>query len=115
MSLMWRLARMARRSPLEGRDGTVQLWDTETWEPKHTLTGHTNNVKCIVFSPDSKTLASTSADKTVQLWDTETGENKYTLTVPVKSILWVLFSPDSKTLASASADKTVAVVGHRDG
>jgi WD40 repeat protein len=39
----------------------------------HTLTGHTNWVRSIAFSPDGKRVASGSDDRLVKIWDTETG------------------------------------------
>ena len=61
-------------------DGTVQLWDAMTWEQKATLTGYTEYVQSVVFSPDGMTLASGDGDGTVQLWDAMTREHKATLT-----------------------------------
>jgi WD40 repeat protein len=42
-----------------------------------TLKGHTSYVKAVVFSLDSKLVASASNDKTVQVWDAATGAAVY--------------------------------------
>ena len=119
------------------RDGTVQLWDTETGEPKDPLIGHTRGVDSVAFSPDGTTLAGWTWDRTVRLWDTETGELKATLTMgepkdtPViyfpSANNSVVFSPDGTTLASAGYENTVqlwdvgtgepkwTLTGHQDG
>jgi WD40 repeat protein len=39
-----------------------------------TLEGHTDREWSVAFSPDGKTLASTSADQTVKLWEVATGK-----------------------------------------
>ncbi|MGH3822965.1 MAG: WD40 repeat domain-containing protein [Pseudonocardiaceae bacterium] len=38
--------------------------------PLGTLTGHTDTVFSVVFSPDKHTLATASYDHTARLWDT---------------------------------------------
>ena len=47
---------------------------------KKTHKGHAYSVGDILFSPDGKTLASTSVDATIRLWDTKTGLHKKDLT-----------------------------------
>jgi WD40 repeat protein len=52
-------------------DHTVKVWDVATHQLLATLTGHTNNVNGLAFSPDG-TLATGSADHTIRLWDLDT-------------------------------------------
>ena len=81
-------------------DRTIRLWDVHTGEHKKILTGHTDNIYSVVFSPDGQILASGSEDGTVRLWDTHTGEHKQTLTGHIGAVYDVAFSSDGQTLAS---------------
>jgi hypothetical protein len=49
----------------------VRLWDAATGEELVRLPGHSNYVFSLAFSPDGRTLVSSSGDATPRLWDTE--------------------------------------------
>jgi WD40 repeat protein len=72
-----------------------------------TLTGHTDWVNSVAFSPDGKLLASGSDDYTIKLWDVATGQEVRTLKGHTYFVLSVAFSPDGRLLASGSGDRTI--------
>jgi WD40 repeat protein len=72
------------------------------------LIGHSDWIRSLAFSPDGKTLLSSSNDKTVRLWDLETGQLLYLLTGHRERVKCVGISPDG-LLISCSADAQVRV------
>jgi WD40 repeat protein len=68
-----------------------------------TLTGHTDQVHAVAFSPHGHILATGSYDSSVTLWDvTDPAKPRRlsTLTGEADEILAVAFSPDGRTLAT---------------
>lgn len=86
--------------------GEVKLWDL-AGRTERSLKGHTNKVFAAVFSPDSRTLATGSADGTARLWDAATGEPRSVLPGHKDAVYSVAFTPDSKRIATAGVDGIV--------
>ncbi len=79
--------------------------------PFRTLRSHTDEVYGVAFTPDGRTLATTSADRTVRLWDASDRDRPRPLGQPLTGhtdlVLGVVFAPDGRTLATTSTDQTV--------
>src|SRR5450756_2492560 len=45
----------------------IRVWDVATGQVEHTLEGHSDWVRSVVFSPDGGKLASGSGDRTVRV------------------------------------------------
>ncbi|MFM5980965.1 MAG: protein kinase domain-containing protein [Sphaerospermopsis kisseleviana] len=82
--------------------------------PLQTLTGHSNLVTSVAYSPDGKTLAS-GGDKTIKLWAVKTGNLLQTFTGHSNLVTSVAYSPDGKTLARASNDNTIKLWAVKTG
>ena len=79
--------------------GSIGIWlyDAETYQEIALLTGHTDRVLSVAFSPDGSTLASVSADNTIRFWDAASSDPLHRLTGHASSVYSVAFSPDGST------------------
>ena len=80
-----------------------------------TLSGHTEAILSIAFSPCGNMLATASGDTTVRLWDLDTETPKHTLQGHTNWVQLVHWSPDGKFLVSGSMDKTIKIWNPESG
>lgn len=66
-------------------------------------------VSSLAFSPDGRTLISTSYDQTIRLWELNTGKERHQLRVDRGWPRTVVLAPDGRTLYSSGDDSTLLV------
>ncbi len=90
-------------------DNTIRMWDIDTGKLLRTLSGHTQHVNDMAFSPDNKIIATGSYDQTVRLWDADTGKLLHILSEQTDRVKSVAFSPDGRVIVSGSGsfDRTL--------
>jgi len=73
----------------------------------HFLSGHSDQITSMAFSPDNKFLLTGSADKTARLWDITSGQLLRVFSGHTASVTSVNFTSDGKRIVTTSLDKSV--------
>jgi len=90
-------------------DNTILLWDAGALALRAALAGHTGPVNALVFSPDSRALASVGDDTAVILWNAAAGTQTARLEGHDAPVRAAAFSPDGALLATADSAGVVIV------
>ena len=94
----------------------IYIHDASTYKELRKLSGHTDSVLALVYSPNGKLLVSGGSDKTVRLWETETGILRRTREEHTAPVNTVAFSRNGKKFWSGSSkDNTIRSWYPRDG
>lgn len=78
---------------------SIWLWDTATGKLVTKLEGHCESVESLVFSPDGKTLASSSLDRTIRFWNVATRRQLRQIEDGRDLPVQITYSPNGKMLA----------------
>jgi WD40 repeat protein/serine/threonine protein kinase len=87
---------------------SVMVYDVKSQQCVHRLQGHQNTVSRVVFSPDGRSLATSSHDRSIRIWDVHTGKTRHTIAAHRRKIFYLAFSPDGRTIASGDEGGTIA-------
>ena len=90
-------------------ESDIYLWEVTTGREIGRLQGHESWVSALVFWPDGKKLASSSADQAIRIWDVPTRRCLAVLRGHGQPVWRLALLPDNKTLVSGSKDGTVCL------
>jgi RNA polymerase sigma factor (sigma-70 family) len=94
-------------------DGALCLWDVETGQQRDCFHGVGSPVAA-AYSPDGKTIVSSSGDKTLQLWDVASGSQRQRIRCS-RAVWSVAFSPDGEAVLGGCTDKVLRLWDVRTG
>jgi WD40 repeat protein len=84
-------------------DYAVRIWDAGTGREVHELTGHTGDVRQLVFMPDSTTVVSGGFDGGVRVWDAVAGKERRTIQAHTAFVERVAALPDGRRVLSVGS------------
>ena len=91
-------------------DHSIKILDlSDDFQPLANLTGHTNSVFALNYSPDEKNLVSAGRDAHMKFWESETYTLVENIVAHMYAINFLSFKEDGKYLVTCSMDKSIKV------
>ncbi len=87
----------------------ARIWDAKTGQIRATLSGHSDVVMSVAFSPDGKRVATGSGDQTVKVWDAQSGSELLTLKGHTGGVDAMAFSPDGRHIVTGGTDNVAKI------
>ena len=84
------------------------LWETKTGKILRNFAGHNEGILKVIFSYDSKQLATSSMDKSIRIWNVDSGQPLRLLRGHQNMVFGLRFITE-KRLISASFDRTLRI------
>lgn len=104
---LWLAAGDDFRSADSQRQGRVWLWEVADLSHVYMVKADDFAVRNVVFSPDSRSLASGGLDWLVKVWDVPKLTNPQILSGHIATIYGMAFSTDGRWLASTGFERTI--------
>jgi WD40 repeat protein len=83
-------------------ENAISVWESATGSRLGTMTGHKQGIWSVAFSPDSRTLATSSGDGTLRLWNVASRRELLSISDPGTNLTDLIFSPDGQYLVGSS-------------
>ena len=83
-----------------GKDGTVRIWDTASWQLIRTIEASSKEVNVAAYSPDGKILATVDDEGKLKLWDSASGRCQLEVAAHTGDAVIARFSPDGHTIVT---------------
>ncbi len=102
--LQWarRLAFSPDGSLLAALTQQLLLVEVETGRPRHALRGPLDDLSCLAFAPDGRTVAAGTRSGALRVWDVASGAEVAGLDLPSHLLAGLAFAPGGRTLAVAT-------------